>query len=70
MTRALALMLLLRRRGYPAELRIGVRPSGEDRLDAHAWVEGEGRILIGQIASLSEYTPLPKLEDFADQRGR
>jgi hypothetical protein len=64
LTQALALLLLLRRQGFPAELRIGVRQSGADRLDAHAWVESDGRIVIGRVVDLPEYTPLPKLEEF------
>jgi hypothetical protein len=64
LTQALALMLLLRRHGYPAELRIGVRPCDDARLDAHAWIESEGRVLIGRIPDLAEYAPLPRLESF------
>lgn len=37
---SLALYVLLRRRGVPAELRIGVQPFP---FAAHAWVEVEGR---------------------------
>jgi len=42
--RSLTLWWLLRRAGQPAELRIGVRRAA-DRLEAHAWVEREGRVL-------------------------
>ena len=42
LTRSLLLDWLLRRRGVPSELRIGVRREGS-ALDAHAWVECEGR---------------------------
>jgi hypothetical protein len=38
LTRSLVLVRLLRRRGLPAELKIGVRKPGR-RLEAHAWVE-------------------------------
>lgn len=38
---SLALWWLLRRRGMPAELSIGVRKAGGD-LEAHAWVEHAG----------------------------
>ncbi|MGE5154676.1 MAG: lasso peptide biosynthesis B2 protein [Bdellovibrio bacteriovorus] len=38
---SLALWWLLRRRGIPAELRIGVRKEAGE-LQAHAWVESEG----------------------------
>ncbi len=41
---SLALWWLLRRRGIPAELRIGVRKDGGE-LNAHAWVEHQGRPL-------------------------
>lgn len=43
---ALVLWFLLRRRGMPAELRIGVRKTAEG-LEAHAWVESDGRVLDG-----------------------
>ena len=59
LTQALTALLLLRRHGYPAVLRIGVaRP--DDSFRAHAWVESEGRVVFGE-ASLSQYTPLPAL---------
>lgn len=41
LTRSLALVYLLRRRGHAAELRIGVRKAGEV-FGAHAWVECGG----------------------------
>jgi hypothetical protein len=41
LTRSLALACLLRRRGAPAHVRIGVR-FASGALDAHAWVELEG----------------------------
>lgn len=60
--RALAAQILLRRSGYPANLRIGVAHTGAGRLEAHAWVESAGRIVIGGSASdLARYTPLPSL---------
>jgi hypothetical protein len=47
LTQALAGELLLRRAGYPAEVRIGVAKSSTGKLEAHAWVESDGRIVIG-----------------------
>ena len=41
---SLALWWLLRRRGIPAELRIGVRKD-DGELQAHAWVEHDGQAL-------------------------
>jgi hypothetical protein len=40
---------IFKRRGLPAELRIGVRKAG-DHLDAHAWVEdGKGTLLTDPL---------------------
>ena len=44
LTRSLLLHWLLHRRGVRSEMRIGVRIT-DGRLDAHAWVEYEGRPL-------------------------
>lgn len=58
---ALAAQALLRRRGYPASLRIGVARKGTGELQAHAWVESEDRVVVGG-EELSDYTPLPALD--------
>jgi len=55
LTQALVLQYLLLRRGDDApELHIGVA-KGEDGLQAHAWVERNGRVLIGGTNSPREY---------------
>jgi hypothetical protein len=54
---ALATGVMLRRRGLDCRLRLGVRTrEGESgaRLEAHAWVECDGRIAIGDVAHLPE----------------
>jgi len=59
---ALAAESLLTRSGHPVELRIGVAKTGEGRLEAHAWVESGGRLVVGDLTQgLSTYTPLPPL---------
>lgn len=59
---ALAAEALLTQGGHPAELRIGVIKSDRDRLEAHAWVECGGRVVVGELREgLSRYTPLPPL---------
>jgi hypothetical protein len=57
---SLVVWFLLRRRGLPAELRIGARKV-EDRLEAHAWVESNGLCLDGTrgLAALHGDTPSP-----------
>lgn len=62
LTRALSTQMLLGQCGHPASLRIGVARSEEGRLQAHAWVESEGRIVLGGLEDLSCYTLLPPLE--------
>lgn len=46
--RALAARFLLVRWGYPAELSIGVAKNNDGKLEAHAWVETLGRVVIGE----------------------
>jgi hypothetical protein len=61
LTQALAAQVLLARHGYPSYLRIGVSRDGAGRLAAHAWIECEGRMVIGgEIAE--DFTTLPALE--------
>jgi hypothetical protein len=57
LTQALAAHALLAERGCAARLRIGVARGARGRLEAHAWVEAEGRVVIGGPIS-GRYTPL------------
>lgn len=61
LARALATQLLLARHGYPALLHIGVVRGEQGQLQAHAWVETEGKVVIGG-AELERYAPLAALE--------
>jgi Transglutaminase-like superfamily len=50
---------MLSREGYPAQISIGIRKEERDRhLQAHAWVESGGKILIGGEESPEIYTPI------------
>ena len=55
---ALAAEWMLRRRGHRPALKIGVRRGAEAGLDAHAWVECSGAVVIGRAPDLSEYVVL------------
>lgn len=57
LTQALSAQLLLSRRGYASQLRIGVTRGPGPRLRAHAWLERDGIIVIG-AADVAAYTPL------------
>ena len=61
LVRALAGYAMSRRRGWLPELRIGILPQRIDDatpLRSHAWIEHEGRVLIGHIDDLRDYVPL------------
>lgn len=62
LTQALATQVLLARNGYPSNLRIGVTFGEQKSLHAHAWVEVQGRVLIGGGAFLEQLTPLADLD--------
>ena len=61
LTQALAAQILLSRRGCPVRLHIGVAKSQKGRLEAHAWVESQGQVIIGGSKDLPLYTVLPSL---------
>ena len=57
LVQAVAAEAMLIRAGHPCELRIGAAKNGPNELIAHAWLESEGRVLIGDF-ELDRYTPL------------
>ncbi len=64
LTQALAAQVLLERQGYSTQLQIGVNRGQTKSLEAHAWLECQGKIVIGgELAG--EFIPLPTLESEA-----
>jgi hypothetical protein len=59
---ALAARALLRAHGAPANLRLGVTKTETGQLQAHAWLECQGRIVLGGFSALSRYTALADFE--------
>ncbi len=56
---ALVADTMLHRRAIPSEVRIGVRmPPTHISLDAHAWVESNGLVVVGTIDRLVDYRVL------------
>lgn len=47
LTQAVALHILLKRRGFPSRIQIGVAKEKGGPFEAHAWVESQGRVVIG-----------------------
>lgn len=60
LVQALATRLLLHRMGYRASLRIGVRRGAASPLEAHAWLEERGRVLV-EGAAPARYAAFPPL---------
>ena len=58
LTQAISAVVLLTRYGYASTLRIGVMKTGVARLSAHAWVDLDGRIVIGELPDMSCFTVL------------
>jgi hypothetical protein len=61
LTQALAAQVLLARRDYSAQLHIGVARGEREQFRAHAWVESEGKVVIGR-SGLEHFTPLAVLK--------
>ena len=57
LTQALAAETLLRRRGHPVDVRIGVAREDDGRFLAHAWVVSHGRVVVGDH-DLERYSTL------------
>lgn len=49
---------MLAAHGHPSDLRIGVARPGSGELEAHAWVERDGRVLVGDVPDLARFRPL------------
>jgi len=54
LARALGLWWILRRRGVAASLHLGVRMA-EGKLDAHAWITHDGRVLADSDSVWTEF---------------
>ncbi len=61
LVRALTAKVLLDRHQCPAEFKIGVAKNSAGQFEAHAWIEVEGRVVIGQLHNLEQFTPMPSL---------
>jgi hypothetical protein len=60
LTQALSAQILLARGGHRSVLRIGVIRGSTSGIKAHAWIEKDGRIVIGgDVPGMSEFRPLP-----------
>src|SRR5687767_13339333 len=58
LTQALAASLLIRRCGQRSDLKIGVAKDDKAQLIAHAWLEKDGRIILGRHPEQSRFVAL------------
>jgi hypothetical protein len=61
LARALTTQVLMHHYSHSGELRIGVAKSTTGSLEAHAWIEHQGQVIIGNLEDLSRFIPLPSL---------
>lgn len=61
LARAFTAEILLKRRGYQPKLHFGVLKSPAESFQAHAWIELQGKTVLGHLPNLTEYTILPKV---------
>jgi hypothetical protein len=57
LTQALAAHILLNREGYASALQIGVSKDEKGAFEAHAWLESQGKVVIGEHEA-GKYAPL------------
>ena len=62
LTQAMTGEYLLGRKGRNSVLRIGVAKGDEQMLEAHAWLEVDGDVVIGNNQDLTRYSTLPDLD--------
>ncbi len=58
LARSLTVHALMQRQGYDPKLQIGVIKSPIEELQAHAWVEYQGKVVIGNLSDLEKYGAL------------
>ncbi|MFG6106850.1 lasso peptide biosynthesis B2 protein [Leptothoe sp. EHU-05/26/07-4] len=58
LVRALTTQLLLTRYGYKHQLHIGVLKGENNSFAAHAWIEFQGRVIVGGLPNLSQFQKL------------
>lgn len=59
---ALVGYMLLRREGFDVQLKIGVLKTPSDQLVAHAWLEYQGQVILGNLQCLGQFAPFSSLK--------
>jgi hypothetical protein len=62
LAKALTTYVLMRRAGYLPDLKIGVAKADSGALKAHAWIEYQGKVAIGNLPDLDSFISLPSIQ--------
>jgi hypothetical protein len=65
LTQALAAQILLGWNGHEGQVHIGVARDAKNGFRAHAWVESEGKILVGGSEEIDDYSRMLVLDGSA-----
>lgn len=63
LARALIAQTILSQSNHKVELRIGATKNLHGELEAHAWVEHNGNVVIGKLSDLDRFIPLFPLKN-------
>jgi Transglutaminase-like superfamily len=58
LARALTVHTLMKQQGYDPILQIGVIKNAEEEFQAHAWLEYQGKIVVGELPNMEKYSKL------------
>ena len=58
LARALTAAVLMNIYGIPHQIKIGVAKGENGQIEAHAWVNSQGRVVVGNLPDLSRYAPM------------
>lgn len=61
LAKGLVTQILMEANGYSPKLKIGVAKENDGKLQAHAWVECNGKIVIGGLPNLSVYKSITSI---------
>ena len=58
LARALTTAVLMGIYDFPYQINIGVAKGESGKIEAHAWVTWEGKVMVGNLPDLSRYIPM------------
>ncbi|NJN23359.1 MAG: lasso peptide biosynthesis B2 protein [Acaryochloridaceae cyanobacterium RL_2_7] len=62
LAKALTTQVLMARRSCECEFKIGVAKTEQGALEAHAWIEKDGQVIMGFLPDLDRFQSLPPLQ--------